>query len=99
MTNVAEIELSINGQTQGRKIVENGIAEWKIAFTNGINTVKAIATKNSKSYTDTKAIEFQLQSCGRLHIRFQFLFYRALFQAAVVERFAQALTAIEPRLL
>ena len=59
--NVAAIELFINGKTAGRKKVDNGIAEWKIPLTNGINVLKAVAIQQDKLFTDEKEIAFQLQ--------------------------------------
>jgi beta-galactosidase len=60
-SNAGEIQLAINGQSQGNKRVENGICEWKIPFKNGINAIEAKAVQNEKTYNDHAEIEFRLQ--------------------------------------
>jgi len=61
-SNIGKIELVINGRSLGNKQTENGICQWEIPFTNGINTIEVKASQNGKIITDHSSIEFSLQS-------------------------------------
>ena len=60
-SNAGDIQLTINGEKQENKKIENGICEWKMAFKNGDNIIEAKAMQNGKIYTDHALIEFRLQ--------------------------------------
>jgi beta-galactosidase len=55
------VELTFNGKKMERQNVVNGIAEWKVPFQNGSNTIEVHATKDGRRYTDRATVSFQLQ--------------------------------------
>jgi beta-galactosidase len=59
--NTDEITLILNGKAQDKKHIDNGIAEWKVAFVNGINTIEARALQNGKLYSDLASVECRLE--------------------------------------
>lgn len=56
-----EAVLFINDQSQAVKTIENGIAEWRVPFSNGSNTIRVQMTRDGKTYTDEKTIECRMQ--------------------------------------
>jgi beta-galactosidase len=61
-SNLNELELTINGQSMGKAIVQNGLAEWMVPFKNGINRVEARGYQNGQPFKDSMEINFLLQA-------------------------------------
>jgi beta-galactosidase len=59
--NTAELELIVNGQSAGKRTVENGLCEWNIPFINGSNSIEVKGQKDGKWYSDKAIIQFNVQ--------------------------------------
>lgn len=60
-SNLSSIELEFNGHNAGAREVINGIAEWKVPFVNGRNSIKVQGTKKGRVYADTFSVDFIVQ--------------------------------------
>jgi len=60
-SNLDSVELWLNGLSFGRKKPEQGLCDWRIPFSNGINNIEAKGIRGNKSYTDHADIHFLLQ--------------------------------------
>ena len=59
-TNLDVLELFVNGKSSGSKQNKNGLCEWDIALQEGENHISVTGMKESKMYTDSAMIHFQL---------------------------------------
>ncbi len=59
-SNFSEISLKLNGDIISTAKVNNGLAEWKLPFVDGENTIEVAGFKNGKKYSDLMVVNFQL---------------------------------------
>lgn len=60
-SNAREVELFLNGKSQGKKTIENAQAHWQVPFVQGKNQLKAQAQIAGQLTKDFVEIDFQLQ--------------------------------------
>lgn len=61
VTNISELELTINGKKMGKQKSVEGICEWQVLFVNGNNEIEVQGKKAGKLYNDKAVISFSLQ--------------------------------------
>lgn len=60
-SNLPSVELFVNDTSLGTKKVINGLAEWRVPFKNGYNTIIAKGEKEEVSVKDETEIQFLMQ--------------------------------------
>jgi beta-galactosidase len=60
-SNATWVQLVVNGNAMEKRKVEAGLTQWMLPFTNGMNTIVALADINGKMVSDTALIDFSMQ--------------------------------------
>lgn len=61
ISNLDSVELLVNGQSQGWKLTNQGVCEWKVPFQNGNNSIVARGKQQQKWYEDRSEFKFRIQ--------------------------------------